>query len=67
MKIKTNRTSVLPAVLYGCETWLLTLKEKRKLRVFEENIWAKEGRGNEGVEKNYIMSSLTFRNRASYI
>ena len=26
---------ILPVVLYGCETWSLTLREKCKLRVFE--------------------------------
>ena len=25
----------MPVVLYGCETWSLTLREKRRLRVFE--------------------------------
>ena len=25
----------LPVVLYGCETWSLTLREERRLRVFE--------------------------------
>jgi hypothetical protein len=25
---------ILPVVLYGCETWLLTLREERRLRVF---------------------------------
>jgi len=34
------RTIILPVVLYGCETWSLILREERKLRVFEENIWA---------------------------
>jgi hypothetical protein len=29
------RTIILPVVLYGCETWSLTLREKRRLRVFE--------------------------------
>jgi len=29
------RTTILPVVLYGCETWSLTLREERKLRVFE--------------------------------
>jgi len=28
----------LPVVLYGCETWLLTLREERKLRVFENMV-----------------------------
>jgi hypothetical protein len=25
-------------VLYGCETWLLTLREERRLRVFENRV-----------------------------
>ena len=29
------RTIILPVVLYGCETWLLTLREECRLRVFE--------------------------------
>ena len=37
LKIKIYRTIILPVVLYGCETWSLTLREERKLRVFE--IW----------------------------
>ena len=35
LKIKIYRTVILPVVLYGCETWSLTLREERKLRVFE--------------------------------
>ena len=35
LKIKIYRTIILPVVLYGCETWLLTLRKERKLRVFE--------------------------------
>jgi len=35
LKIKIYRTIILPVVLYGCETWSLTLREERKLRVFE--------------------------------
>ena len=27
---------ILPVVLYGCETWSLTLREERRLRVFEK-------------------------------
>jgi hypothetical protein len=33
--IKIYRTVILPVVLYGCETWSLTLKEKHGLRMFE--------------------------------
>ena len=29
---------ILPVVLYGCETWSLTLREKRRLRVFEKRV-----------------------------
>ena len=35
LKIKIYRTIILPVVLYGCETWSLTLREERKLRVYE--------------------------------
>ena len=34
LKIKIYRTIILPVVLYGCETWSLTLREERRLRVF---------------------------------
>jgi hypothetical protein len=34
-KIKIYRSIILPVVLYGCETWSLTLKEEHRLRVFE--------------------------------
>jgi hypothetical protein len=32
------RTSILPVVLYGCETWSLTLREERRLRVFQNKV-----------------------------
>ena len=38
VKIKIYRTIISPVVLYGCETWLLTLREERKLRVFENMV-----------------------------
>ena len=28
----------MPVVLYGCETWALTLREERRLRVFESRV-----------------------------
>jgi hypothetical protein len=37
-KIKIYRTIILPVVLYGCETWSLTLKDERRLRVFENRV-----------------------------
>ena len=38
LKIKIYRTIKLPVVLYGWETWSLTLREERKLRVFENMV-----------------------------
>jgi len=35
IRIKIYRTISLPVVLYGCETWLLTLREEHRPRVFE--------------------------------
>jgi hypothetical protein len=32
------RTIILPILLYGCETWSLTLKDERRLRVFENRV-----------------------------
>jgi hypothetical protein len=32
---------MLPVVLYWCETWSLTLKEERRLRVFENRVLRK--------------------------
>jgi hypothetical protein len=31
LKIKIYKTIILPVVLYGCETWSLTLKEECRL------------------------------------
>jgi len=38
IKVKIYRTIILPVVLYGCETWSLTLREERKLRLFENRV-----------------------------
>jgi hypothetical protein len=32
------RTIILPVVLYECETWSLTLREERRLQVFENRV-----------------------------
>jgi hypothetical protein len=52
----------LPVVLYGCETWALTLREERRLRVFENNVlrrifWPKRDQVI-GEGEIYIMRSL---------
>ena len=38
IKINIYRTIILPVVLYGCETWSLTLREERRLRVSENRV-----------------------------
>jgi len=35
IKVEVYRTIILPIVLYGCETWSITLREECSLRVFE--------------------------------
>jgi hypothetical protein len=41
LKIKIYKTVILPVVLYGCETWSLTLREEYRLRVFENRVSGK--------------------------
>jgi hypothetical protein len=38
LKIRIYKTIILPVVLYGCETWSLTLREEHRLRVFENKV-----------------------------
>jgi hypothetical protein len=38
LKIKLYKTVILPVVLYGCETWSLTLREEHRLRVSENRV-----------------------------
>jgi len=38
IKIKMYRTIIFPVVLYGCKSWSLTLREKCRLRVFENRV-----------------------------
>jgi hypothetical protein len=37
-KIRICITVMLPVVLYGCETWCLTLREEHRLRGFENRV-----------------------------
>jgi hypothetical protein len=39
--IKTYKTIILPVVLYGCETWSLTLRKEHRLSVFENRVLRK--------------------------
>jgi hypothetical protein len=38
IKIRIYKAIVLPVVLYGCETWSVTLREEHKLMVFENRV-----------------------------
>jgi hypothetical protein len=38
VKVKIHKTIVLPVVLYGCETWSLTLREEHRLKAFENRV-----------------------------
>jgi len=63
LKIETYRAIILSVVMYGCETWSLTLREVRRLRVFENRVLRrifgpKRNGVNRGSGENYIMRSL---------
>ena len=62
LKIRIYRTIILPVVLYGCETWLLTLRDERRLGVFENRVLRRVfGPKRDEVTGNgesYIMRSL---------
>jgi hypothetical protein len=49
-KIKIYRTIILPVVLYGCETWSLTLREEHRRRVFENRVL----RGIFGLKRDEV-------------
>jgi hypothetical protein len=38
VKVVIYKTIILPVILYGCETWYLTLREEHRLRVFENRV-----------------------------
>jgi hypothetical protein len=38
IKIRIHKTIILSVILYGCETRSLTLREERRLRVFENRV-----------------------------
>jgi len=53
MKTKILQDYNLPGVLYGCKTWSLTLREGRRLRVFENRVLRRilRPKGNEVTEE----------------
>jgi hypothetical protein len=48
--IKIYRAVIVPVVLYGCETWSVTLREEHRLRVFENRVL----RGIFGAERDGV-------------
>jgi hypothetical protein len=38
VKIRIYKTIILPVILYGCETWSLTLREEHRLSVVENKV-----------------------------
>ena len=38
IKINIYKTIISPVVLHGCETWLLTLRDEHRLRVYENRV-----------------------------
>ena len=71
LKIKIYRIIILPVVLYGCETWSLTSREERRLRVFENRVLRRifgpkrdrvtgEWRKQHNEELNDLYSSFKF-------
>ncbi|KAJ4452129.1 hypothetical protein ANN_03647 [Periplaneta americana] len=41
LKVRIYKTVILPVLLYGCETWTLTLREEHRLRVFQNKVLRK--------------------------
>ncbi|KAJ4438933.1 hypothetical protein ANN_14887 [Periplaneta americana] len=41
LKVRIYKTVILPVLLYGCETWTVTLREEHRLRVFENKVLRK--------------------------
>jgi hypothetical protein len=68
---KIYKTIILPVVLYRCETWSLTLRKERRLRVFENRVLRKifGSKRNEVTEgwRKLHNEELHIFNSSSYI
>jgi len=56
LTIKIYRNIIIPVVLYGCETWSLTFREERRLKVSDNRVLRrifgpKRDEVRRGVEK----------------
>jgi hypothetical protein len=50
VKVKIYKSIIWPVVLFGCETWSLTVREEHRLRVFENRVL----RGIFGSERDEV-------------
>jgi hypothetical protein len=57
LKVKIYKTIILLVVLYGCETWSLTLRKEHRLRVFENRFL----RRKFGPKRDEVTGSCTTR------
>ena len=65
-KIIIYKTILLTVVLYGCEAWSLTLREERRLRLFEKRILRRifgprgmqMGSGEDFTVRNFIVCTV---------
>jgi hypothetical protein len=61
-KVRVYRTIILPVVLYGCETWSLTLREEQRPRVFKNRvlrrIFGPKRDKQQGSGEDYITRNL---------
>jgi hypothetical protein len=55
VKIRIYKTIILPVVLYGCETWSLTLREEQRLRVFGNRVL----RRTFGLKRDEVIGGWT--------
>jgi hypothetical protein len=50
-RIRIYKNIILPVVLYGCETWSLTLREEHRLRVFENRVLRRDEVTREWIKR----------------
>jgi hypothetical protein len=53
VKVRIYKTIILPVVLYGCETWSLTVREEHKVRVFENRVLRIFGPKRDGMREGW--------------
>jgi hypothetical protein len=65
LKIKIYKMIIFPVVLYGCETWSLTLREEHRLRGFENRVLRKifglksdEVTGENCITRSFVICTL---------